>query len=70
MIVDAHQHFWRYDPCEYDWIDDRMAALRRDFMPADLTPHLAQAGLQAAKKMTRISPIPACGSKPTLAIMN
>src|SRR4029450_12208310 len=47
MIVDAHQHFWRYDPREYDWIDDRMAALRRDFMPADLTPHMAQAGVDA-----------------------
>src|SRR4029450_6019587 len=47
MIVDAHQHFWRYDPREYDWIDDRMAGLRRDFMPADLTPHMAQAGVDA-----------------------
>jgi len=47
MIVDAHQHFWHYDPHEYDWIDDRMAALRRDFMPADLTPHMAQAGVDA-----------------------
>jgi L-fuconolactonase len=34
--LDAHQHFWRYDPVEYPWIGDHMAVLRRDFMPADL----------------------------------
>jgi L-fucono-1,5-lactonase len=45
MIVDAHQHFWRYEPREYGWIDDRMGAIRRDFMPADLVPHLEQAGV-------------------------
>ena len=28
MRIDAHQHFWIYDPREYDWIDDSMAALR------------------------------------------
>ena len=33
MHIDAHQHFWIYDPREYDWIDDSMAALRRDFLP-------------------------------------
>ena len=47
MIVDAHQHFWRYQPREYAWIDDRMTALRRDFLPADLVPHLEQAGVDA-----------------------
>jgi len=33
--IDTHQHFWRYDPAEYEWIDDSMAALRRDFLPPD-----------------------------------
>jgi len=47
MIVDAHQHFWQYNPREYDWIDDGMAVLRRDFMPADLAPHMEQAGVDA-----------------------
>lgn len=36
MRIDAHQHFWRYDPAEYGWIGEEMAALRRDFMPDDL----------------------------------
>ncbi len=40
MHIDAHQHFWRYDQREYGWIDESMAALRRDFLPADLKPEL------------------------------
>jgi L-fuconolactonase len=35
MRIDAHQHFWHYQVAEYDWIDDSMAALRRDFLPPD-----------------------------------
>ncbi len=46
MRIDAHQHFWRYDPREYSWIDDSMAALRRDFLPADLKPELELNGFQ------------------------
>ena len=45
--IDSHQHFWRYDPREYDWIDERMGALKRDFLPADLSPLLAEAGFAA-----------------------
>jgi L-fuconolactonase len=40
MHIDAHQHFWTYNPAEYDWIDDSMAALCRDFLPQDLKPEL------------------------------
>lgn len=36
MTIDAHQHFWMYDPLKYKWIDDTMAAIRYDFMPSDL----------------------------------
>jgi L-fuconolactonase len=45
--VDAHQHFWRYDPAEYAWIDDSMAPLKRDFLPEHLQPELARAGFDA-----------------------
>ena len=48
MRIDAHQHFWRYSPAEYDWIDSSMAALRRDFLPADLAPELAAAGIDGS----------------------
>jgi L-fuconolactonase len=46
--VDAHHHFWRFDPAEYDWIDDSMSALRRDFLPADLAPAMSAAGMHGA----------------------
>ena len=44
MRIDAHQHFWIYKPREYDWIDDSMQPLRRDFVPDDLRPELERAG--------------------------
>lgn len=44
MRIDAHQHFWRYSPHEYGWIDDSMQKIRRDFLPADLQPELQRAG--------------------------
>jgi L-fuconolactonase len=40
MHVDAHQHFWRYSPAEYEWIDDSMAVLRHNFLPDNLKPEL------------------------------
>jgi len=46
--IDSHQHFWRYSPAEYGWIDDRMARIRRDFLPDDLAPLLAASGLDGA----------------------
>jgi len=36
MHIDAHQHFWIYKAEEYDWIDESMVPLRRDFLPGDL----------------------------------
>jgi L-fuconolactonase len=46
MRIDAHQHFWIYEPREYDWIDESMTLLRRDFLPADLKPELDRSGTQ------------------------
>ena len=46
MIVDAHQHFWRYDPLEHSWIDESMQALRRDFLPAHLEPLIRAQGVE------------------------
>jgi L-fuconolactonase len=45
MKLDAHQHFWQYDPVKDAWITDDMKALRRDFMPEHLQPILLQQGL-------------------------
>ena len=44
MFVDAHQHFWIYNPSEYGWITDSMAAIRRDFLPKELRPELDRNG--------------------------
>jgi L-fuconolactonase len=41
MRVDAHHHLWRYDPESYPWIREEMGVLRRDYLPADLEPLLA-----------------------------
>jgi L-fuconolactonase len=40
MIIDSHQHFWKYDPVRDSWIDKSMKELRRDFLPKDLGPVL------------------------------
>ena len=45
MRIDAHHHFWNYDPVEYDWIDDDMVAIQRDFGPADLRAAAGEAGV-------------------------
>ena len=41
--IDAHHHLWRYMPTEYEWIDEEMAALRRDFLTKDLIAAMASA---------------------------
>jgi L-fuconolactonase len=43
--IDAHQHFWNYDPVRDAWITADMQAIRRDFAPADLLPELQAAGI-------------------------
>jgi L-fuconolactonase len=47
LKIDAHVHFWRYDRAQYDWIDDSMAALQRDFLPAHVKPEMDRAGIDA-----------------------
>lgn len=48
MRLDAHQHFWKYNPAEHVWMTDAMAALRRDFLPEDLKPLLAANGFDGS----------------------
>jgi L-fuconolactonase len=47
MVIDAHQHFWRYTDQEFGWIGDAMANLRRDFLPADLKREMAASDVSA-----------------------
>ena len=44
MKIDAHQHFWRYDPVRDDWITEEMRAIKNDFLPEDLQPILNRNG--------------------------
>lgn len=40
--IDAHQHFWKFDPVRDSWIDADMAVLQKDFLPNDLILHLQE----------------------------
>jgi L-fuconolactonase len=44
MKIDAHQHFWKFDPVRDSWIGPDMAVIQRDFMPEDLEPILHKNG--------------------------
>jgi L-fuconolactonase len=45
MKIDAHQHFWVYNPVRDSWIDDSMDLIRGDFLPNDLLPILQSNGI-------------------------
>src|ERR1700722_15494068 len=45
MKIDAHQHFWRYEPARHTWITPEMPVLRRDWLPEHLRPELSAAGI-------------------------
>ena len=45
MIIDSHHHFWKYNPVEYDWIDDSMKNIRTDFLPEKLEFTIRDAGV-------------------------
>lgn len=45
MVIDAHQHFWQYEPVRDAWIDDSMQVIRRDFLPEHLAPVLEDNGV-------------------------
>lgn len=45
MKVDAHQHFWRIEDGIYDWIDDSISGIRRDFQLSHLLPYLDHHGI-------------------------
>jgi L-fuconolactonase len=45
MRIDAHQHFWRISDRRGRWPPPALAAIYRDFLPEDLEPLLARAGI-------------------------
>ncbi|MFI8455425.1 amidohydrolase family protein [Kitasatospora sp. NPDC085464] len=46
MRVDAHHHLWELGRRPHSWLDEpELAAVRRDFGPADLAPRAREAGI-------------------------
>ncbi|PCJ08313.1 MAG: amidohydrolase [Rhodobacteraceae bacterium] len=44
--IDAHQHFWSLDRGDYGWLTPDLKEIYHDFLPDDLTPMLAAAGIE------------------------
>lgn len=44
-IIDSHHHFWKVERDDYGWLTPDLTVLYRDFMPDDLAPELARAGV-------------------------
>jgi L-fuconolactonase len=45
--IDSHQHFWRRDRGDYTWLTPELAPIYRDYLPGDLAPQLADAGVSS-----------------------
>lgn len=45
MRIDAHQHFWLLKDRAGEWPPPELSEIYRDFMPADLQPHLQAAAV-------------------------
>lgn len=57
MRIDAHQHFWNYNPTDYVWMSDEMTVLKRDHLPDELSAMLRRIGFDGtvavqARQMT------------------
>lgn len=44
LKIDAHNHFWKFDPVRDSWINDEMKIIQRDFLPEDFHPVLKEHG--------------------------
>jgi L-fuconolactonase len=48
LRIDAHQHFWKFDPVRDSWINDEMKIIQRDFFPGDLETLLKENGFDGS----------------------
>lgn len=46
MIIDTHQHFWHYNPEEFDWITEEMGLIQKDFHPEELEATLKDTNVE------------------------
>ncbi len=47
-VIDAHQHFWKFDPLRDSWINDDMKIIQKDFLPADLETLFKENGIEGS----------------------
>ena len=45
MKIDAHHHFWQYDPVEYSWMNEQMGILKENYGPEDLLKQIQKVGI-------------------------
>lgn len=45
MLIDSHHHLWKYSAEEYAWINDKMTALRHDFLGPELRQIADESGV-------------------------
>ena len=45
MRIDSHQHFWKASRGDYHWMSPAVQVLCHDYLPEDLRPLLAKAGI-------------------------
>jgi L-fuconolactonase len=48
MRIDAHQHFWNFDPVRDAWITEEMRVIRTNFTPYDLLRELRENGMDGS----------------------
>jgi len=46
--IDAHQHFWQFDPVRDSWINEEMAIIQHDFLPQQLEKILSENGMDGS----------------------
>ena len=48
MKIDSHHHFWKYDPVEYSWMNEKMGILKQDYGPEELNKEITEVGIDGA----------------------
>jgi L-fuconolactonase len=46
--IDAHQHFWQYNQPDFGWINEKMAKIKRSFLPSELEQELSRFGFNGS----------------------
>ncbi|MCF8224334.1 MAG: amidohydrolase family protein [Bacteroidales bacterium] len=43
-MIDAHHHLWVYNDRDYNWMDESMGILKRDYLPCELQEEMKKSG--------------------------